>query len=332
MKALVTGGGGYLGGALVNALLKQGDTVVSLQRGNYPELERSGVTVYQGDMTDTATVVKASRNCDVVFHVAGLTGVWGAYQNYYHINVTGTESVINACHENNISKLVYTSSPSVVFDGNDEVNVDESIPYPDKYFNHYQRTKSTAEQMVLAANSERLASVALRPHLIWGPGDPHLVGRIIQRANKGSLRLVKGSNKLVDTTYIDNAAHAHVCAAERLKIGSNCAGRSYFISNGEPMTMSDIINGILTAMNMPLVEKSVSAKNLYLLGVLSEWIYTLFNIKHEPMMTRFIAKQLSCAHWYNINAARRDLGYIPKVSISQGFDLLKQNCHKKDET
>ena len=325
MKALVTGGGGFLGGALVKALVKQGHSVVSLQRGHYPELEQAGVSVYQGDITDTDTMIKASRDCEVVFHVAGLTGVWGAYQNYYHINVTGTESVLNACHTNNITRLVYTSSPSVVFDGKDEENVDESMPYPEDYFNHYQRTKSTAEQMVLAANSERLATVALRPHLIWGPGDPHLVGRIVQRARKGRLRLVRNSTKLVDTTYIDNAADAHICAAERLAIGSRCAGKAYFISNGEPKTMSDIINGILAAVGMPGIDKSISAESLYTIGMISEWIYTIFKIQNEPMMTRFIAKQLSCAHWYNIDAARHDLGYIPKISISEGLELLKQH-------
>jgi nucleoside-diphosphate-sugar epimerase len=324
MKAMVTGGGGFLGGALVKELVNQGHSVVSLQRGHYPELEQSGVHVYRGDMTDTDTMIKASRDCEVIFHVAGLTGVWGAYQDYFHTNVTGTESVLNACHTNNISKLVYTSSPSVVFDGKDEDNIDESTPYPEKYFNHYQRTKSTAEQMVLAANTEKLATVALRPHLIWGPGDPHLVGRIIQRARSGSLRLVKGSSKLVDTTYIDNAATAHICAAERLAIGSRCAGKSYFISNGEPKTMAYIINGILRAVGMPEITKRISAGNLYFIGMLSEWIYTLFKVQNEPMMTRFIAKQLSCAHWYNIKAARDDLGYVPKVSISQGLEILKQ--------
>ncbi|NNE37860.1 MAG: NAD-dependent epimerase/dehydratase family protein [Gammaproteobacteria bacterium] len=324
MKVMITGGGGYLGGAIVKALEARGDKIVSLQRGNYPGLKRPGITVIQGDMTDQATVDQASEGCDVIYHVAGLTGVWGKYQDYYHINVTGTECILNTCRTNGIKKLVYTSSPSVIFDGSDEENVDESIPYPETYFNHYQRTKSTAEQMVLAANGSELAVVALRPHLIWGPGDPHLVGRILERARKGKLKLVSGKHNLVDTTYIDNAAQAHLQACEQLAIGSPCSGKAYFITNGEPRVMSDIINGILKAHDMPEVTSTVPASLLYTIGTLSEWLYSILNIKNEPMMTRFIARQLSSAHWYNLDAARRDLGYEPKISIHEGMQLLKQ--------
>ncbi|MEX2352797.1 MAG: NAD-dependent epimerase/dehydratase family protein, partial [Gammaproteobacteria bacterium] len=231
MKALVTGGGGFLGGAIVRALLQRGHQVNSLQRGDYPELAQLNVTVYKGDMTDVATVIDASQGCDVIFHVAGKTGVWGDFQDYVRTNVTGTQSVVDACIANGIRKLVYTSSPSVVFDGHDEENITESAPYPDRYFNHYQRTKATAEQLVLAANNGNLATVALRPHLIWGPGDPHLVGRIISRAKSGKLRLVRGRQNLVDTTFIDNAVEAHLAAAERLDIHAACSGKAYFISN-----------------------------------------------------------------------------------------------------
>jgi nucleoside-diphosphate-sugar epimerase len=324
VKAFVTGGGGFLGNAIVRALVARGDEVISLQRGNYPELDHPGITAIQGDMTDQDTVNKASEGCDVIYHVAGLTGVWGSYQDYYHINVTGTECILNACRRNGIKKLVYTSSPSVIFHGDDEENVDESIPYPETYFNHYQRTKSTAEQMVLAATGNVLATVALRPHLIWGPGDPHLVGRILERARKGKLKLVSGKANLVDTTYIDNAALAHLCAGDKLTIGSPCSGKAYFITNGEPKVMSEIINGILKAHDMPEVTSTVPASLLYLIGVLSEWVYTILNIKNEPMMTCFIAKQLSSAHWYNLDAARHDLGYEPKITIDEGMQLLNR--------
>lgn len=331
MKVLVTGGGGFLGGALVRELARLNHQVVSLQRGTYPELEQANVTAWQGDMTDTDTVVAASRGCEVVYHVAGLTGVWGPYEDYYHTNVTGTESVIHACLQNGIRRLVYTSSPSVIFDGKDEENVDESMPYPDRYYNNYQRTKSTAEQLVLASNNSELATVALRPHLIWGPGDPHLVGRIINRAHSGKLRLVRGRQNLVDTTYIDNAVDAHIAAGERLAIGSPCSGKTYFITNGEPVTMAVIINGILAAVDMPTINRTVSADMLYNAGMLSELIYRLFNINNEPLMTRFIARQLSCAHWYNINAARNDLGYRPRVSIAQGLKKLEAAYRESDD-
>lgn len=321
MKALVTGGGGYLGGAVIRALLARGDTVASLQRGSYPWLSEAGVQVHTGDITDKETTARAVRGCDVVFHVAGRTGVWGAYRDYYHINVTGTESVIDACRANGIPRLVYTSSPSVVFNGRDEAGVDESIAYPGRFFNHYQKTKALAEQRVLAANGAGLATVALRPHLIWGPGDPHLIGRILERARSGRLRLVRGDN-LVDTTYIDNAAQAHQLAADALGQTAPCAGKAYFISNGEPMPLNELINRILAAYGLPAVRKSISPGLAYLAGTMSEFVYSLLRIKKEPLLTRFVARQLGCAHWYDISAARRDLGYQPAVSIAQGLQRL----------
>ena len=321
MKALVTGGGGYLGKAIVRLLLSRGDQVVSLQRGDYPELTRMGVEIYTGDVADPEVVIRASRDCELVFHVAGKTGVWGEYRDYYHTNVKGTESVIEACRINGIKRLVYTSTPSVVFDGNDEDGIDESMPYPAHFFNHYQSTKAEAEQIVLAANNDQLATISLRPHLIWGPGDPHLIERIIARARKGRLRLIN-SNNLVDTTYIENAASAHLAAADSLGLNKKCAGRAYFISNGEPVIMNEIINRILIAHKMAPVSKMISPGMAYTAGVIYEVMYKLLGIKQEPLMTRFIARQLSCAHWYNISAARNDLGYEPGISVAEGLDRL----------
>ncbi len=324
MNVLVTGGGGYLGGAVVRALLQRGLQVSCLQRGDYPELQRPGVILHKGDLADRQAVLNASRDCDVIMHIAGLTGVWGKYDDYYRTNVIGTENIINACITNGIRRLIYTSSPSVVFDGADEENLDESAPYPDTWFNHYQRTKAMAEQRVLAANNDWLSTVALRPHLIWGPGDPHLIGRILSRARTGRLRLARGSRRLVDTTYIDNAVDAHLAALDRLNVGAACAGKAYFISNGEPLPMSAIINRILNAAGMPAINKTLPDALLYFTGQVSEAVYGMLKIRQEPLMTRFIARQLSCAHWYNISAARRDLGYQPHVSIEQGMHKLEQ--------
>ena len=325
MKLLVTGGGGFLGGAVVQALSKRGDEVHCLQRGDYPGLHKPGITIHKGDLADKEAIINACRGCDVVMHIAGMTGIWGDYEDYYRTNVTGTQNVIDACIVNRINKLVYTSSPSVVFDGEDENNLDETAPYPDRYFNNYQRTKATAEQMVLAANNEHLATVALRPHLIWGPGDPHLIGRIISRAETGRLRLACSKGKLVDSTYIDNAVAAHLAAADRIDVGATCAGKTYFISNGEPIPMSELINRILVAARIPAITRTLPDNLLYLAGQISEWVYWLFNVRKEPLMTRFIARQLCCSHWYNISAAKRDLGYQPQISIAQGMQNLEQH-------
>ena len=322
MKVLVTGGGGFLGGAVARALHARGDEVHCLQRGEYPALTALGVGVHTGDMTDREAVIAATRGCEAVIHVAGLTGVWGPYEDYFHANVTGTRVILDACRANRVRKLVYTSSPSVVFDGRDEEHLDETAPYPEKYFNHYQRTKASAEQMVLAANDDALSTVALRPHLIWGPGDPHLVGRILARAGTGRLRLAR-SRKLVDSTYLDNAVDAHLAAADRIGVGAACAGKVYFISNGEPLPMHALVNRILDAAGMPAIDKTLPDGLLYQAGLWSECLYWLINIKKEPLMTRFIARQLSCAHWYDISAARRDLGYTPRVSIEEGMARLE---------
>lgn len=321
MRALVTGGGGYLGGAIIRALLARGEKVASLQRGEYPALAEAGAEVFTGDIADTDVAIRASRGCDTVFHVAGKTGVWGDYNEYHHTNVTGTESIINACHKNNVGHLIYTSSPSVIFDGKDEAGINESAPYPATWFNHYQQTKAIAEQKVITANSDRLSTVALRPHLIWGPADPHLIARILERAGSGKLRLVNRKN-LVDTTYIDNAADAHLLAADALRQGDKCAGRVYFISNGEPMVLCELINKILAAFNMPPVSKTVSPGTAYFAGMMSEFFYRLLGISKEPLMTRFVARQLGRDHWYDISAARNDLGYVPRVSIAEGLDRL----------
>jgi nucleoside-diphosphate-sugar epimerase len=327
-KALVTGGGGFLGSRIVRMLLDKGITVRSLQRSDNPDLIKLGVEIIRGDISDRDTVINAAEGCGVIFHVAARAGVWGNYDDYYQCNVTGTKNIIDACQTHNIQKLVYTSSPSIVFAGEDEENINESTPYADHFLTAYQETKAMAEQMVLKANSETLSTVALRPHLLWGPGDPHLVPRIIERAKAGRLRLVGKQNNLVDSTYIDNAALAHILAAEALETNSNCAGKTYFISNNEPLPMKELINKILAAAGLSPVTKTIPTQLAYIIGMMMELVYKTLKLKDEPIMTRFIAKQLSCAHWYDLTAAKNDLGYQAKVTINEGMERLKASLNK----
>ena len=322
-NALVTGGGGFLGSHIVHILLNKGIAVRTLQRNDHPELKKAGVESLTGDISDATTVAHAAEGCDVIFHVAAKTGIWGNYNNYYQCNVIGTKNVLDACKTYGIHKLIYTSSPSVVFSGDDEEGIDESTPYPDHFLTAYQKTKALAEQMVLDANSDSLATVALRPHLIWGPGDPHLVPRIIERARSGRLRLVGKQNNLVDSTYIDNAALAHVLAAKALAPDASCAGKAYFISNGEPLPMAELINKILAAASLSPITKTIPTQLAYILGMMMEVAYKIFNLKGEPIMTRFVAKQLSCAHWYDLTAAKRDFAYQAETSINEGMQKLK---------
>ena len=327
-KALVTGGGGFLGSRIVHMLLDKGIAVRTLRRSEHHDLQQARIETICGDVSDRTTVIKAAEGCDVIFHVAAKAGVWGDYDDYYQCNVAGTKNIIDACQVHNIQKLIYTSSPSVVFSGDDEENINESTPYPDHFLTAYQKTKALAEQMVLEANNESLATVALRPHLIWGPGDPHLVPRIIERARAGRLRLVGKKRNLVDSTYIDNAALAHILAAEALAPSTACAGKAYFISNDEPLPMAELINKILAAANLPSVTKTISTQLAYTLGTIMEFIYMIFKLKGEPMMTRFVAKQLSCAHWYDLTAAKNDFSYQAKVTIDEGMERLKTSLNK----
>ena len=233
LTALVTGGGGFLGRAVVEQLLARGDRVRSLARGVYPDLAALGVEVLRGDLRDAQAVGQACAGCDVVFHVAAKSGIWGRYDTYFEPNVRGTHNVLAACREHGVPRLVYTSSPSVIFDGRSMEGVDESTPYPHKYHSHYSATKALAEQAVLAANGETLHTLALRPHLIWGPWDNHLVPRIVRQGQAGTLRRVGDGTNKVDTTYIDNAARAHLVAADALETNPRAAGRPFFISQGE---------------------------------------------------------------------------------------------------
>jgi nucleoside-diphosphate-sugar epimerase len=328
MKALVTGGGGFLGGVILRMLRERGDEVCSFSRADYPALATLGVEQFRGDLGDKLAVIEAAKSCDIVFHVAAKAGIWGSYADFYQANVTGTENILEACRANGIKKLIYTSSPSVVFDGGDVEGGDESIPYPSSYEAHYPATKALAEKLVLAANSPQLATVALRPHLIWGPGDNHLVPRIVAKGRAGKLRKIGERPNLVDTVYVDNAARAHLQAADRLAPGSPPAGKAYFISNGQPIPLWEIVNRILAAADIPPVTRSISPRLAYTVGCLCEGAWGMLRLSGEPPMTRFVAHELASAHWFDISAARRDLGYQPEVSIDDGLVRLRQWLHR----
>lgn len=330
MTILVTGGGGFLGKAVVRLLLEQGHAVRSFSRGTYPELVEMGVETHQGDLADYVAVDDAINGCDAVIHCAAKAGVSVDYLSFFAPNVLGTQNVLDACKRRDVSKLVYTSTPSVTFAGEDQDGIDESTPYPAKFNAHYPRTKAAAEGLVLQANSPTLSTVALRPHLIWGPGDTQLIPRIIERARAGRMRFIGPGLKLIDATYIDNAAHAHVLALQQLTPEARCAGKPYFITNDEPMTFADVINGILAAAGLDPVSKSTSPRIAYALGALLEAAYVVLKRPGEPPMTRFVARQFATAHWYNISAAKQDLGYDILVSMEEGMRRLADDFHKRE--
>ncbi|MCU0962299.1 MAG: NAD-dependent epimerase/dehydratase family protein, partial [Pirellulaceae bacterium] len=262
---------------------------------------------------------------DVVFHAAALAGVWGAWSTYYATNVHGTLNVIDACRRAGVPKLVFTSSPSVTFDGRDQCGVDERAGYPRRWLCHYPHTKALAEQAVLAANGVGgLATCSLRPHLIWGPRDGHLIPRLIDRARRGRLRQVGDGSNLIDTVYVENAARAHLLAADRLRLGGPVAGRAYFISQGEPVRCWDWINAVLRLAGLPPVRRRISAVAAWRLGAVLECLHRGLGWDREPVMTRFLAAQLSTSHYFNIARARDDLDYAPQVSLQDGMERLGQ--------
>lgn len=324
MKALVTGGGGFLGGAIVRELLSRGDEVRSYSRGTYPELAALGVDQRQGDLTFPSKLADAAAGCDVVFHVAAKVGLWGSYDEFYRTNVIGTRNVLTACERAGVRRLVFTGSPSVVFGGGDIAGVDESALIPDTFDSFYSKTKAISEDMALAAASAKLAVVSLRPHLVFGPGDHHIAPRIIAQRRAGKLRRIGGFNKLVDVTYVDDAARAHVAAAARLAVDPAISGRAYFLSQGDPRPLWDIVGMILAAADLPPVEESVPLWAAKAAAYAYEGAYRALRVKREPPVTRFLVKNLTTAHWFDISAAKRDLDWRPQVTIEEGMRRLRK--------
>lgn len=323
MKVLVTGGGGFLGFAIVKQLLVEGHEVLSYTRSRYEALEKLGVSQHQGNLTDYSTLKTALRGCEAVFHTAGKIGNWGTYASFYETNVRGTENLLKACAELQVPYLIYTSSPSVVYNGSSE-GKDERLPYPPKFDAYYPQTKAIAEQAVLKANCESLHTCSLRPHLIWGPGDFHFLPSLLHRQNKGRLRLPSDEKYRIDTIYIDNAAGAHLQAFEVMRNNPDAvSGKAYFLSQDEPIGIREFFNRLLDTCGRPAVNKTISPRVALFTGWLFQHTFRLFNVQSEPPLTLFVAKHLASSHWYDISAAKRDFGYAPRVSIEEGLMYLR---------
>jgi nucleoside-diphosphate-sugar epimerase len=332
MKILVTGGAGFLGLALSRGLLERGHQVVSFQRSHSPALDALGIEQRHGDLADREAVLKASAGCEAIFHNAAKAGAWGSYDSYYRPNVLGTGNVLAACRAHGIGRLVHTSTPSVTHRATHPVEggTAETVPYGEGFKAPYATTKTLAEKAVLAANGPDLAVVALRPRLIWGVGDNQLLPRLVERARAGRLRFVGGGRNRIDTTYIDNAAQAHFDAFAALAPGAACAGKAYFISNGEPMQAREIINALLEAAGAPRVDKTLPFAAAYAIGAVCEAAWHVLPLKGEPPLTRFLAEQLSTTHWYDMAPATRDFGYRPQVSIAEGLQRLSEDWRRRN--
>ncbi|NOY75635.1 MAG: NAD-dependent epimerase/dehydratase family protein [Kiritimatiellaeota bacterium] len=320
-KVLVTGGGGFLGSSLINRLIDLGVADIrSVGRSPQPSLERLGVECLLGDIAEPTVVDDACGSRDFVFHVAAKAGVWGAREEFRNANVAGTANVIAACGKHSVPVLVNTSSPSVVFSKRDLENADETLPYPAKYPAWYPATKAEAERMVMRAATKDLRTISLRPHLLWGVGDNHILPRLARRAAVGRLKRVGSGENKVDMTHVSNAVQAHILAAEVLSKDDSCSGKVYFISDGAPVNLWKWIDDFISRMGFPLVSSAVSFRTAYAVGAGLECLHTVCGIKKEPLMTRFVAAELAHSHFFDISAAKRDLGYSPSVDADKALD------------
>lgn len=334
MHALVTGGGGFLGGYIIEALLARGDRVRSFGRGDYPQLIAQGVEVVRGDIRDSAALAGACTGIECIFHTAAIAGIAMDRGSYDAVNRTGTELLLANARHCGVGRFVFTSSPSVVFAGEDQCGIDEKAPYDFGWMEStrafYSYTKAFAEQAVLAANGDAMRTCALRPHLIWGPGDTHLVPRLLARARTGRLRRVGEGANLVDITYVENAAEAHLQAADALLNQNSIAaktapgGKAYFISQGEPVNCWQWIDQLLGLVDLPPLQKSISRSPAMRVGKACEFLYHFLQLKSEPPTSRFLAAQLSTSHWFDISAARNELGYQPRVTTAEGMQRLAE--------
>lgn len=350
----ITGASGFIGGKLAERLLAAGREVRVLARRPLPELERLGARIVRGDLDDTAALARGMDGVGTVFHVAGRVGVWGPEADFFRVNVEGTRHVVAACRTARVPRLVYTSSPSVVFNGGDLAGVDESAPLCTQAPCAYPTSKAASERLVTAANGATLATVSLRPHLVWGPGDRNIIPRVLKLARARRLKIIGAGRNLVDCTHITNVVDAHLLAehalvhwSDRAPVPSNTCnlmddnlpayglghrnplddkgadardprGRAYFITNGEPVVLWDWINDLLRGLGEPPVTKHVTLPTAYRAAGVLEFLWRVLPLKGEPPTTRFVVKELATDHWFKIDAARRDLGYAPRVSMAAG--------------
>jgi nucleoside-diphosphate-sugar epimerase len=324
-RYVITGGGGFVGKALGKALRSRGHEVISVSRGDYPELRSLGIETKSIDISsDPVNWREIFKDADGVFHTAAKVDMWGDYNAFFKTNVVGTRNLIQVCREFGIRYFVYTSSPSVIHDGSDLEGIDESYPYPKHFDACYPETKAAAEQEVLAANNgDTLRTVSLRPHLIWGPEDTNLVPTILERARAGKLTRIGSGQNLIDLTFIDDCVSAHILAMEALERDDSPAhGKIYFISQGEPVNMWGWIDQVLLRNGLPKVRKSISKGTALFIARAMERVSKVLSkvgINYTPLLTEFLVSEMATHHYFSIDAARRDLWYQPSCSIEEGL-------------
>lgn len=320
MKILVTGAGGFLGTHIAKKLIEAGHSVVNLSRGSYTHLDEMGVTSFKGDLQNSEQIKPALMGVDAVIHTASKVAMWGKWDDFYNINVEGTKNLVQLCKEMGIKKMVYTSSPSVVFGDQSLEGVDESVNYPEDSYSMYAKTKAIAEKWVLEQTDDTFKAISLRPHLIYGPGDQNLFPRLIDAAKKGRLKRVGDGTNKVDVIYVENAAMAHLNALEKLETNPSINGKAYFLGQESPVVLWDFIDEILDRAGAPRPKKQISFNKAFKIGSVIEKGLKLVGVYNvHPPMTRFVALQLSKSHWFDHKNAERDLDFKPEITIQDGL-------------
>ena len=319
----MTGTGSLLLGGVASELLRRGDEVVCLQRRPAAFMGHQNAHEVLADICNTDAVALAAKGCDAIIHGAARVGVVGSQKEFYDTNVLGTENILRAAEQQSISRLVFVSTPSVAHTGASLVGAPAGQAEIGRSRSYYAESKAIAERTVLNARNSQLAVVAIRPHLVWGPGDTQLVGRIVERAKSGRLAVVGTGNALVDSTYIDNAISAHIAALDALHIGSACDGKAYVVSNGEPRTVNELMRSMCESAGVPFEPRHLSLTLGIRLGSLVERLWPLMQ-SSEPPITRFIAEQLGTAHWFDQRVVHNDLKWAPSVTLDEGFKQLTQ--------
>ncbi|HEX5856506.1 MAG TPA: NAD-dependent epimerase/dehydratase family protein [Microbacterium sp.] len=316
MIVLVTGASGFLGRAVAGELVAAGHDVRTLQRRPSGV---DGATDVMGSITNPTDVARAMDGAEGVVHLAAKVSLAGPPQEFHAVNVEGTRWLLDAADRAGASRFVQVSSPSVAYAGSALAGVGAEQASPARARGHYARTKAQAELLALARDSSTMRVVAVRPHLVWGPGDTQLVGRIVDRARRGRLPLLNGGTALIDTTYVDNAATGIAAALHR---ADEAHGGAYVLTNGEPRPVGELLAGICLASGVRPPRWSIPAGLGLAAGSAIERVWAIRPGTDEPPMTRFLAEQLSTAHWFDQRETRRALAWSPSVSIDEGLERL----------
>lgn len=319
MKALVTGATGFLGYALATRLQQMGWRVTATGRKREigEELTQLGISFIPADLNEQQAVMSLCQEQEIVFHCAALSSPWGPYQRFYEANVVGTRHIIQGCEYHQVKRLVHVSTPSIYFRFKDQLNISEQDPLPTQKVNAYAETKWLAEQEIDQAAQDGLSVITIRPRALFGPRDQAIIPRLLKANERGFLPLIDEGKVWLDVTYVENVVDACLLCAES---PSSTLGKKYNITNGEPMMLIDLLEKVFTLLNQPMKTKKISFSTAYRLAALLEFLAKTIGLGKEPVLTKYTVGLLGMSQTLNIDAAKNELGYLPRISIEEGLE------------